>query len=570
MEMVDGQGVQVIHAPAALKMPVVDVDEQNLEALMKAEGAVPFDLAHEFPIRAKIFRLNPENHTLALTIHHSVFDGSSSNILTQEMSVLYAAFAAGQPSPLPEVDYQYADFAVWQQKWLESPDYEKQLAYWQARLSDHTIAEMPTDNPRPPVQTMNGAYYPVTLPQDVSDALIALSQREGTTLYMTMLAALQTLIFRYTGSEDIRVGTAIANRPRSEFEQMLGMFVNTLVLRTDLSGSPTFRDTLKRVREVALGAYAHQDLPFDRLVDALRPERDRSRSPLFQVLLVWEDYPIESLDFAGVKMHTHLIDNGTAKFDLSLYCYDHDGRIDGFFEYNTDLFHPETIERMSNHLQMLLRSAAEQPDQRLEELRLLTDEEEVQLLINWNQTQADYPAESGMHHVIEAQVERTPDKIAAIFDDQQISYRDLNRHANQLAHFLQKRGIGADMLVGLCVERSLDMLVGLLGILKTGAGYVPIDPTFPADRVAYMLEDAQANVLVTQSSLLDTLPQHQGEVVCLDTDWPTIQQEKDTNPNAEFAPENLAYTIYTSGSTGKPKGVQLQHQGVVNFLNSMR
>ncbi len=570
LDMVDGQPAQVIHAPAALEMPVVDTDEQTLAALVKAEGAVPFDLAREFPIRAKLFRVNPEKHTLVLTIHHAVFDGSSSNILAQEMAVLYAAFAEGKPSPLPDVDYQYADFAVWQQKWLDSPDYEKQLAYWQARLSDHMIAEMPTDNPRPPVQTMNGAYHPVALPQDVADALVALSQREGTTLYMTVLAALQTLMFRYTGSDDIRVGTAIANRPRSEFEPMVGMFVNTLVLRTDLSGSPTFRETLKRVREVALGAYAHQDLPFDRLVDVLRPERDRSRTPLFQVLLVWEDHPVESLKFAGVNMHAHVIDNGTAKFDLSLYLYDHDGRVDGFFEYNTDLFQPDTIERMSNHLQMLLRSAAEQPDQRLEELRLLTDDEEVRLLIDWNQTQANYPADLGVHHVIEAQVERTPDKIAAIFENQQMTYRELNRRANQLAHTLIRYGVGADMLVGLCVDRSLDMLVGLLGILKSGAGYVPIDPTFPADRVAYMLEDAQANVLVTQSSLLETLPPHQGQLICLDTDWPVIQQEKDTNPNAPFAPSNLAYTIYTSGSTGKPKGVQLQHQGVVNFLNAMR
>ncbi|MCL4875579.1 MAG: amino acid adenylation domain-containing protein [Anaerolineae bacterium] len=574
-DMVDGRGIQVVHPHTPFTLPVIDLrrspdPDQEAKHLAEEEATTPFDLMTGPLFRAKLLQLEDERFTLVFNAHHAVSDGVSTDNMVKELVTLYTAFAEGKPSPLPELDIQYADYAQWLHDLENSGAIDSQLAYWKTRLGDHTIAEMPTDNPRPPVQTFNGFSRPIEVPRSVAKALRALSQQEGVTLYMTLLAAFQTLMSRYTGSDDIRVGTAVASRPHTEFEPLVGMFVNTLVLRTDLSGRPTFREMIRRVREVALGAYAHQDVPFDRLVDVLRPDRDRSRTPLFQVFFVWEDDIPQAIEFAGLTMSEEPIENYTAKFDLSIYLREIDGKPSGVVEYNTDLFEHDTIARMISHFQRMLEGIAENPDQQIADIPLLTDEEAYQLLVEWNQTEAAYPETQGIHHLIEAQVKRTPDRIAAIFDDQQLTYHELNARANQLAHTLINHGIGPDMLVGLCVERSLDMLVGLLGILKSGAGYVPIDPTFPAERVAYMLEDANAKVLVTEQSLLDTLPQHQGEVICMDTDWPQISQERDTNPDAPFAPQNLAYTIYTSGSTGKPKGVQLEHRGVVNFLNSMR
>ncbi len=575
----DGLPIQLIQPFQPTKLALTDLSHlsnasQQAERIIFEEARKPFDLARGSLIRTTLLKVSEQQHTLICNIHHIVADGWSMDLFGQELAALYSAFMEGKPSPLPELSIQYADYAQWQREWLQGDVLKQQLTYWQKQLaSDTTVAELPPDHPRPPTQTFEGAAYHFAIPQNLADALGDLSRQEGVTLFITLLTVLQTLLLRYTGSEQITVGTAVANRTREEIEQLIGFFVNTLVLRTDVSGNPTFRALIKRVREVAFGAYAHQDLPFDQLVEAMRPERDRSRTPLFQILFVWEENPLPTLEFSGLTMHSELIDNHTAKFDLSVYMRDHDGKLTGYIEYNTQLFETVTIKRLLGHFVGLLEGIAADPDQTLFQLPLLTPGEYEELLYAWNGTEMDYPRNVGIHHLFEAQVERTPDSIAAVFGDGQFSYRELNTRANQLAHYLLEQGIVPDSLVALCVERSLDMLVALLGILKAGAGYVPLDPNFPPDRLAYMLEDSQASVLLTQESLRDFLPPHNAQITYLDSDWKHIANtvgEYPANPDVDLSSSNLAYVIYTSGSTGKPKGVQLEHGGVVNFLTTMQ
>jgi amino acid adenylation domain-containing protein len=575
----DGQPIQIIQLFQPLKLSVVDFShlsdaQQRTERKIIEEARKPFDLAGGLLIHTLLLKTATQQHTLICSIHHSVADGWSMDLFGQELAALYDAFIEGKPSPLPELSIQYADYAHWQRQWLQGDTLGKQLNYWQQQLAgDTTVAELPPDHPRPPMQTFDGAAYHFTIPQPLADTLGELSRQEGVTLYITLLAALQTLLLRYTGSEQITVGTAVANRTRAEIESLIGFFVNTLVLRTDVSGNPSFRALMRRAREVAFGAYAHQDFPFDQLVEAMKPERDRSRTPLFQILFVWEENPLPTLEFGGLTMRSELIDNGTAKFDLSIYMRDHNGKLSGYIEYNTRLFEESTVQRLLGHFVGLMEGIAVNPDQSLFQLPLLTNIERQELLYHWNQTGMDYPTQANIHHLFEAQVARTPDNIAAVFGNGQLTYRQLNDRANQLAHYLIAQGVVPDTLVGLCIERSLDMLVALLGILKAGGGYVPLDPNFPPDRLAYMLEDSQAPVLLTQESLRNFLPPHNAHVACLDTDWEQIARVSGANPdnpNVEMSPRNLAYVIYTSGSTGKPKGVQLEHGGVVNFLVTMQ
>jgi amino acid adenylation domain-containing protein len=521
-------------------------------------------------------------------MHHIISDGWSMGVLVRELGALYPAFAAGQPSPLPELPIQYADFASWQRQWLAGEVLDYQLAYWKRQLAGAPPAlELPTDRPRPAVQSYRGAALPVQLPRALSEALAALSRQEGVTLFMTLLAAFQALLWRYTGQDDIVVGSPIAGRTRAEIAPLIGFFVNTLVLRTDLSGEPTFRELLGRVREMTLGAYAHQDMPFDKLVDELQPERDMSRSPLFQVMFALQNTPMPALSLAEVTLSPLEAARPTAKFDLTLMLEEAREGIRGTLEYRTDLFDRATIERMAGHYRTLLEGIVEAPGRQVSELPMLTAEELHEILVAWNDTGTDYPADRCVHELFEAQAERTPDAVAVVFGDRQLSYRELNQRANQLAHQLRSLGVGRiggiggiggaggaggaggvgpATLVGLCVERSLEMVVGMLGILKAGGAYVPLDPNYPRERLAFMLEDTGAPVLLTQARLLDSLPEHGVQRLCLDTGWEAVARESVDDPRGGAGSSSLAYVIYTSGSTGKPKGVAVTHQAIARLV----
>ncbi|MFB2973200.1 amino acid adenylation domain-containing protein [Aerosakkonema sp. BLCC-F183] len=575
----NGKPVQIIDSNTIIELPVIDLQElpeteREAEALRLAtiEAQRPFDLANDCLLRCNLVKLDAEDYLLVLTLHHIISDGWSTAVLIREVATLYQSFCNETPSPLPELPIQYADFAVWQQQWSE--EYlENQLTYWKQQLTgDLPILELPSDRPRPTVQTFNGSTRSLQLSPSLSESLKNLSQQQGVTLFMTLLAAFKTLVYRYTGQEDILVGTPIANRDRQEIEQLIGFFVNTLVLRTNLAGNPSFPELLKRVREVALGAYAHQNLPFEKLVDELQPQRDLSHTPLFQVMFVLQNAPTTPLELPGLSLKPLEINSKTAKFDLTLYIEETDTGLLANLEYNTDLFDATTINRMLGHYQRLLSSIVANSHRRLSELSILTAAEQQQLLVEWvaGEQGKIYQPIASIHQLFEAQVERTPDAVAVIFEDTKLSYRELNQRANQLANYLVSSGVKTEVLVGICVERSLEMLIALLAILKAGAAYVPLDPAYPQERIAYILADAQISLLLTQQHLMAQLPKHQAKVICLDTEWNSITQESENNLATELTSNNLAYVIYTSGSTGKPKGVQIQHGAVVNFLNSMR
>ncbi|HID62186.1 MAG TPA: non-ribosomal peptide synthetase, partial [Anaerolineae bacterium] len=475
-ETVDGRARQVIAPELTVPLPVTDLTdlpeaEREAEALQLAsqEAQRPFDLARGPLLQARLLRLGGEDHVALLTMHHIVSDGWSMGILIQEIAALYEAFSNGRPSPLQELPIQYADFAHWQREWLQGETLEAQLSYWKQQLDGSPpLLELPTDRPRPAVQSFRGRTQAFALPKDLSRAIKDLGHQEGTTLFMTLLAAFQSLLYRYTGQETINVGTPIANRTQSEIEGLIGFFVNTLVMRADLSGDPGFRELLKRVREMALGAYAHQDLPFEMLVDALQPERNLSHSPLFQVMFVLQEAPTGAQALSDLTLRGVEAETGVAKFDLTLsMAEDGDGDgLGGVFEYNVDLFDAATIERMIAHFQTLLEGIVADPNRPISELPLLTEAERRQLLVEWNDTVADYPQDRCIHELFEAQVERTSDAVAVVFEGEELTYDELNRRANQLAHHLRKLGVGPETLVGICVERSPEMIVGLLGIFK--------------------------------------------------------------------------------------------------------
>jgi amino acid adenylation domain-containing protein len=575
--LVDGKSTQAIDLDLTFTLPIVDLQElpaldRELEAQRQftALAEQPFDLAQAPLLRVKLLRLAPTVHRTIVVMHHIICDGLSIEIFFQELAVIYTAFANHQPSPLVDQTIQYADFAVWQHQRLEGEILAFQVNYWKQQLGGILpILQLPIDRPRPPIQTTNGVFRRLELPQNLSTDLTALSQRAGVTLFMTCLAAFQTLLHRYSGQEDIIVGTPISGRNRTEIEGSIGCFINTLVLRTNLEHNPSFQELLRRVQQVALGAYAHQDLPFEKLLEELNPERDLSRSPLFQVMFIFERTHSLTWELPGVKVTPLEVHRkGISNFDLTLSLTETATGIQGGIEYNTDLFEPETIERMVGHFHTLLTGIVANPAQQIANLPLLTPAEQQQILIEWNQTQIDYP-QVCIHQLFEAQVNRTPNAIAVICGDQQLTYQQLNHRANQLADRLHHMGITVDGLVGICLERSIEMVVGLLGILKAGGAYVPLDPHYPPARLSYMLTDAAVEILLTQSELGSFLPAHQLQVVCLDSDWQTFEDYSPENLDRGICPADLAYVLYTSGSTGQPKGVAIEHRNLVNFLNSM-
>ncbi|WP_413198526.1 amino acid adenylation domain-containing protein [Nostoc piscinale] len=572
---IDEQPVQVIHPSVTIKLPVVNLSHlppalQNaeVERLTHEIAQAPFNLAFCPLLRVMLLQTREQEYLLLLVIHHIICDGLSIQVLNQELAVIYKAFSAEQPCPLSDLPIQYADYSIWQLQQLQAERATSQLSYWQQKLANaSTTLSLPTDRPRPPVQSFNGTTRNFQLSSELSQGLRSLSKQQGVTLFMTLLAAFQAQLYRYTSQEDICLGSPIANRNHADIEGLIGFFVNTLVLRTDISGNPSFRELLKRVRDVCVGAYAHADVPFEQLVGELQPERNLSHTPLFQVTFAFQEDTKKDLVLPDLTLQWLQNHNGTAKFDLSLYVVDSQPEIWGWWEYNTDLFDAATIERMVGHFTNLLQDIITFPEKRLSELSLLTEIELQTLLVKWNQTTTNYDLDKCIHELFEQQVNKTPDAVAVEFANQQLTYQELNAKANQLADYLRSLGVKPEVLVGICVERSLDMIIGLLAILKAGGAYIPLDPNYPSERIAFILEDTQAPVLLTQTALLAVMPPHQAKVICLDTDWHHISQHSQKNLVTEITPENLAYIIYTSGSTGKPKGVMIQHASTVAMLD---
>ena len=573
---IEGNPFQIIHPPQPVKLSVIDLQEfastdreTKLHRLANQEAQTPFKLEKDALLRVTLLRLAPQEHILLITFHHIIADAWSIGIFLRELSSLYKSFVEAKPVTLPNLPIQYADFAQWQNQHLTKDTLVDQITYWEKQLAGiPPVLELPTDRPRPPVQTFNGGAEFFEISAGLTDRLKNLSQRSGVTLFMTIITAFFILLARYTGEEDIVVGIPIANRMRVEFESLMGCFVNSLVLRSQLHDDPTFLELLQQIRQTSLNAYANQDLPFEQLVEALQPERSLSHSPLFQVVFAWENVQIEALDLPNLQIEAFKTDHFAARADLNIEMMETDQGLQGLFEYNTDLFERSTIERMIGHFQNLLEAIATNPQQKISQIPLLSASEQQQILIDWNDTAVSYPENICFHKLIELQIQHTPDAIAVIYEDQQLTYQELNQKANQLAHHLLAIGIQPEQLIGICLERSLNMLVGLLGILKAGAAYVPIDPSYPRDRIEYMLSDSQAQILVTQDSLI---PQdYSGLIISLDGNRNKLTQEAIHNPDVLINSNQLAYVIYTSGSTGKPKGVQVLHRGVTNFLLSMQ
>ncbi|MDQ2869305.1 MAG: condensation domain-containing protein, partial [Acidobacteriota bacterium] len=534
-------------------------DDREREGLRIAheEAERPFDLEIGPILRVRLLELEPQHHILLFTLHHIASDAWSAGVLFGELTALYEAFSLGRPSPLAELPLQYGDFAEWQRRWLEGDALQEQLQYWRERLAGAPAAlEISTDSPRPPLQSFHGEVVVRQLSPQLSDAIRELSRRERVTLFMTLLGAFQTLLSRYTGQTDILVGTPILHRSRPELEGMIGLFLNTVVLRTDLSGDPTFRALLAKVREVAVGAYAHQDLPFEKIVEDFHPSRDLGRHPIFQTMVALRNTPKGQVRMAGLELESLEIERKTSKFDFSLFFNDHPEGLVCAVEYATDLFDRETIERLLDHLRVLLESVTRDPDQRVRTVPILTERERKQLLVDWNSTASEYPAESCLHEVFEAQVERTPDGVALIESGRPVRYRDLNSEANRLARLLRRRGVDRGSVVAVSMERSARASMALLGVLKAGAAYVPLDPSYPEERLVFMLEDSGARILLTENSSTPGLEGISADRISLDQIGAELAEERESNLGRTAGPQDLAYVIYTSGSTGVPKGVE--------------
>ncbi|MGA9379449.1 MAG: amino acid adenylation domain-containing protein, partial [Phormidium sp.] len=573
---INGKPIQLINPVVTLTLPIHNLQQLSEEEqtaqicqLAKSFAAETFDLASERLIQFILIQQSATKHILLLKMHHIIYDGWSLNIFFRELSQLYEAFIQKMQDPLTELPIQYADFAVWQRQWLTGEVLERQLNYWQEQLAGvHTTLELPADRPRPPIQSSKGKVESIHLDRDLTQRLKQLSQESETTLFMTLLAAFLVLMSRYSGQLDLLVGTPIANRNIPAIEPLIGFFANTLPLRGDLSGDPTFRDFLAQVRQTTLSAYTHQDLPFEMLVEKLHPERDLSRNPLVQVMFSLQNAPQAESRLSGLKIQSITLPiDFHVKFDLDVNFWENSDSLEGALSYNVDLFDAATISRLGQHLQNLLKAIVTNPQTKISQLPLLSQAERHQLLVEWNNTQTCDRQNKCIHQLFEEQVELVPDALAVIFEDQSLTYRELNNRANQLAHYLQQNyQIKPDSLIGICVKRSLEMVVGILAILKSGGAYLPIDPEYPAERLSFMLEDSQVPVLLTQQQLVESIPEHQANIICLDTDWSEISHWNQENPISEVQLENLAYVIYTSGSTGQPKGAMNTHKGICNRL----
>ena len=565
----DGVGIQTIDSPWTIDLAPEPVDLAQASSRARELMDQPFDLVADRLLRCGLLALGPDDHVLVLTIHHIVSDGWSMGVLFGELAALYGALSAGRTAALPDLPIQYADYAAWHRAWLSDSMVQPQLAYWTSRLAQAPAGlDMPTDRPRPAVQSFRGATHGFAIPPELRTALLGVARQEGATLFMVLLAAFKILLKRVSGQDDLIVGSPIAGRTRAETEHLIGFFVNLLALRTDLSGDPSFQTAVRRVKETALGAYAHQDLPFEKLVDALQPERDLSRQPICQVAFALQDVSLDQMSLTGVAVERFAEDTASARFDLELSMTESGGTLVGSLSYATDLFDAATTERLARQFVRLLHGVAANPQERISRLPLLCDAERRQMLAEWNVTADAVPPDGCLHALFARQAARTPRDPAVIHRDEELSYEELDANANRLAHYLRTVGIGPDAVVGLCVERSFALLTGVIGILKAGGAYLPLDPSYPADRLAYMLADSGTRVVLTQASLVDQLPANDALIVRLDDDWPEIARHSRQAPHNTADPENLAYVIYTSGSTGRPKGVMIPHRGAANLAEA--
>lgn len=575
----EGVPIQVISERLELALPVVDLSElgeaeRELEArrLLREETRRPFNLEQGPLIRALLLRLTEQEHIFLIAMHHIVTDGWSVGIMHREFMDLYGAFSSGQPSSLPELKIQYPDYALWHRQWFQGEVYESQLAYWKNQFKTLPAPlELPTDHPRPSIQAhkaFRGSKRKLTLSKELTQKLKELCQKEEATLFMVLLAAYQILLHRYTGEEDIVVGSPIAGRCLAETESLIGLFVNALALRVDLSGNPTFRELLARVKEVALGAYANQDLPFETLVKELQPDRTLARNPIFQVMFVLQSESIPTFELPGLTVSHVQVENVVANFDLTLDAVERNGQLECLLESNVDLFDEDRITRLLGHFQNLLEGIVAKPQTPISQLPLLGESERHQLLVEWNDTRSDYPAQSSVQALFEEQAKATPDATALMFGDETITYLELNRRANQMAHYLIAQGVGREDRVGICLDRSPALIIAVLGILKAGGAYVPLDPGYPGSRLAFMLEDAAVTLLLTERRLQPSFQDQNANTICIDQLAGQIATCAETDPRSNSGADNLAYVMYTSGSTGRPKGVAVTHRNIVRLVKN--
>ncbi len=587
---VDGEPFQIVSPDTHSALERVDLShlsiaqkQAEVTRIVTQEARTRFDMAQGPLFRARLLVLSSYEFVWLFIVHQMIWDGWSFKVFYRELASFYESYVTGKPAVVPELPLQFADYAVREREELQGERHQKSLSFWRQTLypSSHYLS-LPTDHPRLPRLSYHGIRRSVAFPEPLTKGLKELSRRQRATLFMTLLTAFATLLSRYSGQTDIVVGCPVANRNHPEIENLIGSFVNTLALKTRIDGDSSFVKLLSEIRASCLAAFSHQEFPFEKLVEELHPERSLNQNPLFQVFFAFQQTPPQSLSLTGVSTEPLEVTSNTSKFDLTLSLTERNRKLVGFFEYTTDLFESTTIERMATRYKTLLEAVLANPEQRIATLPILTDAERHQILVEWNDTAADYSKDKCIPHLFEEPVDRTPDAIALEFEDQQITYRELNQRANQLAHYLITLGIGPEKLVGICIERSIEMMVGLLGTLKAGGAYVPLDPAYPKERLRFMLEDSQVSVLLTREKLVEeggwrmddgdprsSIFDLRFRVVCLDRDSHLIAQQSSENPSSNSQARNLAYVIYTSGSTGKPKGVQIEHRSVVNCLTSI-
>lgn len=574
--MIDEQPVQIVSAPAPLDLPIEDVSgypesarEARAVEIATEETFRPFDLEKGPLFRARLIRIDETDHILLWTMHHIVSDGWSLGVIIKEVMTLLEAYANGREDPLPPLPIQFGDFSAWQREWLTGEVMDKQLSYWRHELgSDLPAINLPLDHPRPDFPANTGKRKVTIYAPALGESLKTLALKENVTLFMVLLSAFDVLLHRYSAMEQISVGVPVANRNRTELQDLIGFFANTLVMRADFSQKPTYLDLLRQVRDTAMAAYEHQDIPFERLVEVLQPERTFNRPPFFQVMFVLQNQPMPAVDQPGLRIEPIEIHNSTSKFDILLNVFETPEGFNVGIEYADDLFDEDTIERMLEHYRILLQGIVERPESPVDELPMLSEAEKQTLLFDWNQTIVEYPGE--IPHVlsrwIEGQAKKTPNAYALAFGKTRWTYRELNERSNQLAHILQSHGIGPESIVAICVERSVELVVGLLGIMKAGGAYVPLDAEYPADRLAFMLEDCQAPVLLYKGNLPAWVDETKVRAIEIDLESEELLQRSTANPQNGAEPDDLAYVIFTSGSTGRPKGAMNTHRAICNRL----